>query len=72
MYEREVALTNIREALGRISKLIEKTIRGVSVQNKHEQSEALRLIVSDGSVRIKLELSPVIRGTIFSEKVLAV
>ena len=72
MYEREVALTNIREALGRISKLIEKTIRGVSVQNTHEQSEALRLIVSDGSVRIKVELSPVIRGTIFSEKVLTV
>lgn len=72
MYEREVALTNIREALGRISKLIEKTIRGVSVQNTHEQSEALRLIVSDGSVRIKVELSPVIRGTIFSEKVLSV
>ena len=72
MYEREVALSNIREALGRISKLIEKTIRGVSVQNTHEQSEALRLIVSDGSVRIKVELSPVIRGTIFSEKVLSV
>jgi hypothetical protein len=72
MYEREVALTNIREALGRISKLIEKTIRGVSVQNTHEQSDALRLIVSDGSVRIKVELSPVIRGTIFSEKVLPV
>jgi hypothetical protein len=32
MFEREVALTNIREALGRISKLIEKTIRGVSVK----------------------------------------
>lgn len=72
MYAREVALTNIREALGRISKLVEKTIRGVSVQNTHEQSEALRLIVSDGSVRIKVELSPVIRGTIFSEKVLPV
>lgn len=72
IYERELALTNIREALGRISKLIEKTIRGVSVQNTHEQSEALRLIVSDGSVRIKVELSPVIRGTIFSEKVLPV
>lgn len=72
IYERELALTNIREALVRISKLIEKTIRGVSVQNTHEQSEALRLIVSDGSVRIKVELSPVIRGTIFSEKVLPV
>ena len=32
----------------------------------------MRLIVSDGSVRIKVELSPVIRGTIFSEKVLSV
>lgn len=72
LHEREEALTNIRDALGRISTLIEKTIRGISVQNTHEQSEALRLIVKNDNVRIKIELSPVIRGTIFSEQILQV
>jgi len=38
LHEREEALTNIRDALGRISTLIEKTIQGISVQNTHEQS----------------------------------
>lgn len=72
LHERDEALSNIREALGRISTLIKKTIRGVSVQNTHEQSEALRLIVDDNGVRIKIELSPVIRGTIFSERIMQV
>lgn len=72
MHERDEALSNIKAALGRISALIKKTIRGVSVQNTHEQSDALRLIVQDNDVRIKIELSPVIRGTIFSEKVMQV
>lgn len=72
MHERDEALSNIKAALGRISALIKKTIRGVSVQNTHEQSDALRLIVQDNDLRIKIELSPVIRGTIFSEKVMQV
>ena len=72
LHERAEALLNIREALGRISTLIKKTIKGVFVQNTHEQSEALRLIVDDNGVRIKIELSPVIRGTIFSERIMQV
>lgn len=72
MHERDEALSNIKAALGRISALIKKTIRGVSVQNTHEQSDALRLIVQDNDLRIKIELSPVIRGTIYSEKVMQV
>ena len=72
LHERGEALLNIREALGRISTLIKKTIKGVFVQNTHEQSEALRLIVDDNGVRIKIELSPVIRGTIFSERIIQV
>lgn len=62
---REVALKNIRAALSRISKLIEKSITGSHVQNTHEQSDALRLIVSQGEIKVKVELSPVIRGVIF-------
>ena len=68
MDDRETALINIRAALSRISKLIVQTIPGSKVQNAHEQSEALRLIVSQGEVRIKVELSPVIRGTVFPEE----
>lgn len=68
MDDRETALQNIRAALSRISKLIHKTIPGSRVQDTHEQSEALRLIVSHGDVRIKVELSPVIRGSVFPEE----
>ncbi|MFV5684569.1 nucleotidyl transferase AbiEii/AbiGii toxin family protein [Flavobacterium sp. GB2R13] len=68
MDDRETALINIRAALSRISKLIVQTIPGSKVQDAHEQSEALRLIVSQGEVRIKVELSPVIRGTVFPEE----
>lgn len=68
MDEREKALENIRAALSRISDLINKTIQGTRVQNAHEQSDALRLIVQQGEIRIKVELSPVIRGTVFPEQ----
>lgn len=68
MDDRDTALENIRAALSRISALIVKKIPGSKVQDAHEQSEALRLIVSHGEVRIKVELSPVIRGTVFPEE----
>jgi predicted nucleotidyltransferase component of viral defense system len=71
MDDRETALTKIRAALTRISQLIEKTIPQAHVQNAHEQSNALRLIVEQRNVRIKIELSPVIRGTVFGEKILS-
>jgi predicted nucleotidyltransferase component of viral defense system len=67
MDDRETALINIRAALSRISKLIVQTIPSSKVQDAHLQSETLRLIVSQGEVRIKVELSPVIRGTVFPE-----
>jgi len=64
---REQALVNIREALSRLSGLIKKTIPNIHIQNTHEQSNALRLILQSDDVRIKVELSPVIRGTVFPE-----
>ncbi|WP_439558403.1 nucleotidyl transferase AbiEii/AbiGii toxin family protein [Dyadobacter sp.] len=69
---REVSLKNIREALTRLSTLITKTVAGVKVQNTHEQNDGLRLIVQLGEVRIKVELSPVIRGTVFEAERMAV
>src|SRR5699024_329859 len=59
------ALTNIRSALTRLSRLIKKVLPNVQIQNAHEQGNALRLIVQQEEVRIKVELSPVIRGTVF-------
>jgi predicted nucleotidyltransferase component of viral defense system len=69
---RDVALTNIRTALSRISDLITKSIAGSQVQKTHEQSEALRLIVQRADVRIKIEMSPVIRGTVLEPETRAV
>lgn len=62
---REEALVNIRAALSRLSELIKKTIPGIHIQNAHEQSQTLRLILQLQDVRLKVELSPVIRGTVF-------
>lgn len=62
---REEAIANIREALTRLSDLIKKTIPQTQIQNTHEQSNPLRLIIQQEDIRIKVELSPVIRGTVF-------
>lgn len=67
MDDRETALLNIKAALSRLSILIQQKIPRTKVQNTHDQSDALRLIVSQDEIRIKVELSPVIRGTVFSE-----
>lgn len=62
---REKALANIREALTRLSELIKKAIPNIQIQNTHDQSNALRLLIQQEDIRIKVELSPVIRGTVF-------
>lgn len=67
---REDSLIEIRAALTRLSTLIKQTISGVKVQKTHEQGNALRLILSLNDVRIKVELSPVIRGTVFPVEVM--
>ena len=67
MNDRETALLNIKAALSRLSTLIQQKIPRTKVQATHLQSDALRLIVSQDEIRIKVELSPVIRGTVFSE-----
>jgi predicted nucleotidyltransferase component of viral defense system len=72
MDERITALGKIRAALSRISALITQRIPGTRVQNTHEQSDALRLIVVLQDVRIKIELSPVIRGAVFPERIMSV
>ena len=70
MDERGTALENIRAALTRIADAIQKALPGSRIQKSFEQqSDALRLVVRDQDVQIKIELSPVLRGTVFPEEV---
>jgi predicted nucleotidyltransferase component of viral defense system len=63
--DRDTAIRNVREALTRIARDIESTIAGSKTIASYESSDALRLTVEAGRVRIKIELSPVLRGTIY-------
>ncbi len=66
MEDRETSITNIKAALARITEDIKANIGGVQVQNTTlQQDNSLRLIVSSGDARVKIELSPVIRGSLF-------
>ncbi len=66
MDDRPTAWEKIKTALSRISTEIKVKIAGAHVQDTtRQQDNSLRLIVSLGDVKVKIELSPVIRGTIF-------
>jgi predicted nucleotidyltransferase component of viral defense system len=64
---RETALKKSSEALGRIAAAIKKTITGARVQESRarEPERVIRLIVSTGATRIKIEPNEVIRGSVF-------
>jgi predicted nucleotidyltransferase component of viral defense system len=70
--EREAAFANVRAALQRIAENIQQAIRGVTVKNLAESSESLRLLVRQEPIQIKIELSPVLRGSIYSPELLTV
>ena len=60
------ALNEIHQALSRIAENLENTFQGIRVHRSFEdKNDALRLIVSLNNVQIKVELSPVLRGTVF-------
>ncbi|MGJ1536712.1 nucleotidyl transferase AbiEii/AbiGii toxin family protein [Sphingobacterium multivorum] len=66
MEDRDASLENIRAALARITDSIKKSIAGAQVQNTTlQQDNSLRIIVLLNDVRVKIELSPVIRGSLF-------
>jgi len=70
---RTEALGDIKQALGRISDVIEKSINGVVVQKAYEdKSDALRLMIRKNGVQIKVELSPVLRGTVYETELRSV
>lgn len=70
---RSESLTEIENTLDRISRVIESNLSGVSVHKVYEdKSDALRLIVRKNGVQVKIELSPVLRGTVFSPELMSV
>ena len=70
---RNEALPAIASALGRIADDVEAVIVGASVRRAYEEKyDALRLVVSDSAATVKVELSPVLRGTVFPVETTAV
>lgn len=63
--DRAVALVKVRSALTRIARLVKSELPGCEVLAAHEHTETLRLFVTLGESRVKIELSPVLRGTVF-------
>lgn len=70
MDDRDIALANITSALNRIGDDILAAIPGTQIQKSFEnRADALRLIVKQGDTQIKIELSPVLRGSVFLEEI---
>lgn len=63
--ERAEAIRHVRTALSRIADAIENEISGSDVLRTSDETDSLRLFVTHNNVRIKIELSPVLRGCVF-------
>ncbi|WP_257284015.1 nucleotidyl transferase AbiEii/AbiGii toxin family protein, partial [Endozoicomonas sp. SESOKO1] len=71
--ERNEALSDIKKALREVSDNLQATLQGIDVTEAYKDKEdALRLIVQRSGVQIKVELSPVLRGTVFEPEVMPV
>jgi len=63
---RTAALKHIKESLSRIHDNLLAINSGMSIHKSFDdKSDALRLIVGKGDIHIKIELSPVLRGTVY-------
>jgi len=70
---RDDSLADIKRALGRITDSIGNSIADSSVHKSYEDKpDALRLIIKKAGVQIKVELSPVMRGTAYDPEGCAV
>jgi predicted nucleotidyltransferase component of viral defense system len=68
--ERETALPKIKAALDRIADDLRQALPGAEVVRAYQDKEdALRLVVRRGAENIKIELSPVLRGTVLEPQV---
>ncbi|PWK53912.1 nucleotidyl transferase AbiEii/AbiGii toxin family protein [Pleionea mediterranea] len=73
MKSRTEALVDIRTALDKISDTLISNLAETEVSKSYKQKEdALRLVIARKGVQIKIELSPVLRGTVFKPKVMTV
>ena len=70
--DRETSLRNVHAALTRIANNIRQEILGSAVIASHEETDALRIFVTQGDARIKIELSPVLRGSVFPPDIMSV
>jgi len=73
MNNRDKALDDITRSLSRISKRIADTLTNVIVfEVFKDKTDALRLIIGRNNVKVKIELSPVLRGTVYEPEILTV
>lgn len=73
LLERTEALSAIRVALNSIcAELVAALPDIVLIKSFLDRDDALRVLVSRNAVQIKIELSPVLRGTVFNPQVLPV
>lgn len=71
MKGRDEALQEICEALDAISADLETTLKDVELTGAYKSKrDALRLIVARNGVQIKVELSPVLRGTVYEPQLM--
>jgi len=70
--DRDTALKNVRAALMRIAEIIKQAIPDSEVLTAHAGTDALRLFVIHSGSRVKIELSPVLRGSVFPPVLMAV
>jgi predicted nucleotidyltransferase component of viral defense system len=72
--DRQTSLQNIAESFERIANSIESSIRDAKVYRLDQQGDGIlsKLQVEKNGVRIKIEASPVIRGTVREPSVLSV
>lgn len=65
--DRETSLVAISSALNRISARVTKVLKGTSVEElKDAQGNILKLMIVRKGARVKVEVSPVLRGSILS------
>lgn len=72
-HDREQAFEIIKAALKRIAQRIQSVFRNAHITETFvDKSDALRLIVAHKGVHIKIELSPVLRGTVYEPAIRSV
>lgn len=73
MMERNDALNTITKSLSELAESIRLGVRGARVvESFREKQDALRLTVRNAHSQIKIELSPVLRGTVYEPSVIPV